>query len=441
MADFGITARPKIAMVPGVYARGHEKTVARRRRPADRSKGNPLITLAAAGVVANLTYQEVTLDIFTNMEELEQVWSRFERRAHATFYQSWLWCRAWMETIGKARGVIPRIIVASDGRNDVAFILPLQIRSHSGLKVLEWLGTPHNTYGHGLFEPAFLPPAQDWFRNNWARIVKLAGPVDAILLSEMPASLANHAHPMRGLFNLAGPNRSYRMALAPEYDSLLENKRSAETRRLYRKRERAIAAQGELTFGLPQDKAGLHATLAIMFAQQESRLAEHGVHGVFGRTERDFIYRLADLQDASNPVLLPYTLKFRGEIQAVMLGGVYGNTYWALISSLSATDLRKYSPGDLALRRTIEASCTAGLTSFDFATGDTGYKLHWADEAVELYALLAAVNLRGLIWAASMGAGMTLKRLIKQWPTSRHLFGGLRKAVLGTPFRRSRISD
>ncbi|MGH6907836.1 MAG: GNAT family N-acetyltransferase, partial [Aestuariivirga sp.] len=138
------------------------------------------------------------------------------------------------------------------------------------------------------------------------------------------------------------------------------------------------------------------------------------------------------------PVLLPYPLKFRGESLAVMLGGFHASTYWALISSLSAADLQKYSPGDLALRRTIEACCARGLASFDFAAGDTDYKLHWTDEVIALQALLAASNLRGLAWVCMMGAATLAKRLLKQSPLLRNIAMSLRKALLGKQLRQPR---
>ena len=105
------------------------------------------------------------------------------------------------------------------------------------------------------------------------------------------------------------------------------------------------------------------------------------------------------------------------------------------------TDLRKYSPGDLALRRTIEASCKQGLASFDFAAGDTPYKLHWADDMAPLHAFLAAINLRGLAWVCLMGAATFAKRLVKQSPTLRNAVTSLRTVLLGTRLRRAPPQD
>lgn len=381
--------------------------------------------------VQQLVPDHLKLTVHAELAPLEALWLTFQESAHASFYQTFLWCRAWCETVGKTKSTEIRIVMAKDQNGEIVFILPLQIRRRVGLRVLEWLGTPHTTYGHGLFAPNFLPHARNWFAHNWGEIVKLAGPADVVLLVNMPAVLGCHPHPLQQLFNMRGPNRYYRMALTPDYEALLARKRSKTTRRYYRKKERALAALGNLTFELPANKEETHATLRTMFQQQEKRLGERGVHGIFGDVEREFVHRLAELQEETNSFLLPYVLKVQGQVLAVLLGGFYANTYWAMISSLADTDLRKFSPGELALRRTIEASCIKGLTSFDFAPGDTTYKMHWADEVAPLHVSLTAVNLRGVPWACLMGAAIFAKRHIKQSPFMRKAAMSLRQALLG----------
>jgi CelD/BcsL family acetyltransferase involved in cellulose biosynthesis len=434
MAELGMAARPDRGNPATIYAQVHEKTLA----PDCLRAIDPI---AARQPVRQAAAEHLTLSVHTALAPIETLWTAFQEQAHTTFYQTFLWCRAWCETVGKAKNIEIRIVVASDENGGTVFILPLQVRRHYGVQVLEWLGGPHTTYGHGLFAPHFLPRSQDWLTGNWAHIVRLAGPVDAIFLADMPIALSGEPHPLQQLFNLTGPNRSHRMALSSDYGQLLAAKRSAETRRVYRKKERAFAALGDLTFGLPKTRQETHATLEIMFDQQRERLREHGIRGIFTKIERDFIHHLVDIQDESNPILLPYMLKFRGEVLSVQLGGLHANTFWAMIISLAATDLRRFSPGDLALRRTIEASCNHGLACFDFATGDTEYKLHWTDGVISLHVLLAATNLRGLPWACATGVGLVAKRLIKQSAAMRNAAMALRRALFGRRFRRGQPQD
>ncbi len=358
-------------------------------------------------------------------------WQTFEKEAAGTFYQTSLWCRAWADTAGASFKVAIRVMVAENDAGEIQFILPLQIRRRQGVAVLEFLCSPHNGYGYGLYDRAFLPEAAAWFAAHWSAVLALAGPVDAVALNDMPDRLLGARHPLAAHFNLKGANPSFAMRLTADFDSIHKRKRDGEDRRMARKKEQSLAQLGEVTFGLPAGRAGLHRTLDQMFEQQENRLAERGVRGVFGPRERQFIHRLAELQDENNPVLAPYRLTCGGEVLAIMLGGLHGGGYWALISSLAPGPARKLSPGDLALRRTIAACCEAGLSFLDFSAGDQPYKRAWADDTILLRTALQAVTFKGLAWTVLMGARLWIKRRIKSSPLLMPLSAGLRRMVFG----------
>lgn len=373
----------------------------------------------------------VTVAAFTDIAALEGDWRELEEEGVATLYQSYAWCRAWLETAGRHMGVKPVAVAGQDEHGRLLFLLPLQIRRRLGVRVLEWLGAPHGNYGHGLFHRDFLPLARAWFDGNLARVLAAAGRYDAISLREIPVTLQGIASPLAGHFNLRSVNHSYGLHLAPDFEALHRRKRDREDRRMARKKLDRLHAQGKVTMDLPASAAELHQTLAIMFAQQEGRLAERGVHGVFGPAERRFVHHLADLQEPGHLALVPYALKLDGKILAVMLGAVHGGTFWALISSLAPGDIRKSSPGDLALRHAIESCCTEGLTYLDFSSGDSRYKTSWADDVIELRAIVGAVNLRGFAFALLLAAHQPLKRGIKQSPLLMAAASNLRKIVRG----------
>lgn len=374
---------------------------------------------------------QLSLTVSRSLSEVAADWSAFEKRATGTLFQTFLWCQAWIETAGVEVGARPAIVIARDSGGVIQFILPLQIRRRFGIRALEWLGAPHSSYGFGLFLPAFLPMARQWFDDNWQQIVTLAGPVDAITMCEMPVSLQGIGNPMAGLFNFKGANRSYVLNLTPDFEKLHVAKRPSEDRRAARKKEQHLQAMGGLEFGLPRGRAEMHDILDVMFEQQKLRLAEQGVHGVFGPAERWFFHRIAERQDEKNPVLAPYYIKSGGKVLAVLMGGLHGGTFWALISSLAPGDLRKYSPGDLALRRTIADCCAKGLERLDFSAGDSRYKLNWSDEVVQLHATVGARTLRGLPFAAVFAIRQGVKSAIKGSPVLMSAAIAVRRALFG----------
>lgn len=373
----------------------------------------------------------LTVDIHTAIDSCIAEWENFERLAVGTLYQSSLWCRAWTETVGKSLNVSPRIAVVRNAAGRIQMILPLQIRRRQGVRVLEWLGTPHHNYGFGLFHCAFMQAAETWFVEGWDRLLNQIGGFDAVALTEMPIALLGHANPMRQLGNLRSANPSFFLALKRGFESLYAERKSAERRRAARKHENGLAQAGTVRFGLPEDAAATRELIDTMFRLQEARLAELGILGVFGPELRNFMQRLAELQDAENPILAPYALWCDDQVLAITLGGLHGNMYWALVSSLAPGPLRKFSPGDLALRRTIEACCQRGLSGFDFSAGDQPYKRGWTDDVIEMTNAIRGTNLRGILWAGVQFSRLAAKRAIKRSPVLFPLTQALRRAVWG----------
>lgn len=426
-ATLGIKKRPRPAAEAGHYTGQREETVARafpllRAVPA-RSKTS----------VQNSPVPPITVNVQHDLATAADGWSAFEQTANGTLYQAHLWCRSWMETVGVNLRVKPVIVTGQDATGDIMFLLPLQIRRRYGVAVLEWLGAPHGNYGHGLYAPRFAAMARAWFDENFAHVLGLAGDFDAISLREMPEHLQGAANPLAGHFNLKGANRSYNLQLCRGFEELHARKRDGEDRRSARRKLRMLEDKGTVEFGLPTTPADLHLTLDTMFRHQELRLAERGVHGVFGPHERQFVHRLAELQNPDRPILAPYTLKLNGEVLAVLLGGVHHSGYWALISSLAPGDHRKLSPGDLALRKTIEACCGQGLGWIDFSSGDSQYKQSWADNVVELRSIIGGRTMKGLAFAAALAAHETVKRAVKRSPAMMAAIGRLRTALRGRP--------
>lgn len=406
-----------------LYRPAHEGILAPRALIGAAPQSEPLTRMVWLG--------DLAVDVHPKIEPVFPLWQAFEADAAGTFYQSSLWCRAWLDTVGQDLDVAVRIAVGRDGLGNVRFILPLQIRRRQGVDVLEFLCSPHNGYGYGIYHKEFLPSAAQWFDEHWSGVAALAGHFDAVALDSLPEGLYGSAHPLKSQFNVKGANLSFSMALGQDFEAIHKRKRDSENRRAARKKEEALAQTGLVRFDVPTGTADFHQTLDEMFRQQEQRLAERGVHGVFGPRERQFLHRIADLQDDKRPVLAPYRFACGDEVLAIMLGGLFGGGYWALISSLAAGASRKYSPGDLALRRTIAACCQAGLGFIDFSAGDSAYKRAWADKTIHLHSVLQARTLRGLAWATAMAVRLRTKRFIKSSPVLMPLLAEIRRLLCG----------
>jgi CelD/BcsL family acetyltransferase involved in cellulose biosynthesis len=373
---------------------------------------------ASAGrqVGFNLTAENISIALTRDLTTLERDWLSFQEIAAGTFFQTFEWCRAWLDTVGRASKAEPVIVSGRYETGELAFLLPFCSRRSGGLNIIEWIATGQSGYGYGLFDPNFLPGAREWFASRgWAVIEKLK-PADVLHLRDMPEDFHGFPHPLGGWFSFAGANSSYTMKLEKNFDALYAKKRSPASRRGNRKRDAKLFTREHAIFGLPASPAETHQLLDAMFDHQQHRLSENGVSRLFGEPEKALIHRLADLPSNRAPSLLPYHLQTDGQLSAMMLGGYYAGAYWALISSLAPGNLRKYSPGDAALRRTIQACCENGLTAFDFSSGDMPYKWQWADKSIRLHETVRVLSWRGFAWALAKTLGLLAKRLIKRSP-------------------------
>lgn len=389
-----------------LYRKVRERNVAP-MRGSDTSPDSPTQVHPVPGGIVLSSHHDLAM--------VAEDWLSFQLHAHGTLYQNFNWCRIWLETIGRQHGVNPVIVI---GREDgqIRFLLPFQIARRQGIRVLEWLGSPYHNYGWPLLDPAFQSRAADWFRDGLSRMISAIDGIDAVALSENPGVLDTCENPLAAHFTARGANPSFALALNTDFESIHIRMRGGERRRSLRKKKSALEEQGQFHFGLADGKPALHAVLDTMFSHQEQRLAEIGVHSVFGQVERQFVHRLAEEQHEADPILAPYVLSLDGEVLAVMLGGLHGGTYWALISSLAPGPWRKFSPGDIALHHTIAACCARGLSRLDFSAGDSPYKRQWAEETIESSVILQALNLRGLVWAAAYALRLAIKRTIKRNP-------------------------
>lgn len=375
---------------------------------------------------------KVVVNLHSSLAELESDWLFLQKNGLCTFFQTYEWCKAWHETAGEARRAEPAVICGRDPEGNLLFILPFAIERHLGSQVLYWYSAAEITYGMGVFDRRFLNESPLAIEQLWPDILSALGGIDAVRLDNQPQAWEGVDNPLRFLFTTRGANQSYRMSLLDDYQTLYEQKRSASSRRGARKRDKKLFAAGDVKFGLPETGHAIYDLINTMINQQQDRLGQKGIRSVYDETRRAFLHQLANAtkQDGT-PVLLPYYLSVDEEICAVMLGGSFQSTYWALISSLTP-DSRLYnlSPGDHALRATIEAVCNRQYRVFDFAAGDTDYKIHWSDEIVPLFETIEAVTTRGTVLSAVTAIKTTAKRVVKQTPWLFSLAQSIRTSLL-----------
>ena len=375
---------------------------------------------------------EVDIVIHENMADARPAWLQLQSAgSQATFFQTYEWCNAWALTVGRDDAV-KILVVCGMIANKPVFILPFIARQSLGQTVISWFSYSEITYGYGVFDKNFLETCGGSLESCWPRIIKALPAFDALYLNAMPRTWAEADHPLAFLFNMTSANRSWRFRLDPEFSRLMA-RRSASSRRSIRKRDRKLEKSASLSFGLPQTGEDAKITIRTMLQHQKARLEARGIRGLYNERQREFLYLLSSEKDSKgNRVLLPYCLSLNGQTAAVMLGGYYDRTYWALISSLTPdTSLHHLSPGDYALRATVRACCEAGLQWFDLSSGDSDYKTHWGGKPVPLAESCHGYTLPGQLWCILRRLRTSAKRFIKKNPYLFDLAIAFRKLLRG----------
>jgi CelD/BcsL family acetyltransferase involved in cellulose biosynthesis len=390
---------------------------------ANGDTSQPPVRAVAGGIV---------IRIHGHLEPIEAAWRHLENEGLATVYQCFDWCSAWVSRVSAVRGVSVCIAVGENALGQTQFILPLQIRTIVGLRVVEALTAPQGAYGGALLHKDFAANrAEAWFREHFETLLAALPQHDVFRLADVQSTILDVPNPLLTVRHFQSANQSHIMALQPDFEAMLQAKRSAKTRRAMRHRDRLLEGAGHLEFDLPLNPVDRETTLLTMFAHQEQRLEEFGVFNVYDDLEMQFVIDLASIKTSEGQLLRPYRLRLDGETLAVMLGAYRHNTFWALISSLAPGTQRKLSPGDYALRQKLAALCADGTQRLDFSAGDTAYKFHWSDAQVPLNLIVRANSFKGLPLALAMLLREKLKRFAKQTQGLNSLLFALRRKLRG----------
>jgi CelD/BcsL family acetyltransferase involved in cellulose biosynthesis len=375
----------------------------------------------AAGVVID----GMSVFVVTDINQIEPLWREWQATAYTTVFQTIDWCKQWMVHCGE--GLKPHIVYGLNAKGDFAFLLPFCVDG----RCLKWIGQEHLIYGYGVYSDwALSQHGQAWFDNNAPTLVRLIEGVNRIDLRHLPDEMHGHRNPLLSLSNCIDPDTSCILNLSSDYDTLFTKKRSASSRTTIRNRDKRLAQLGDMKFAALAGDADAHAALDELLEDQAARLAENGITSPVDDTYRKLMHRWLDPDIA----LLQVTrLSIDGKSVASLLLTQHSDTMVFLMVSLARGPGRKFSPGDLALRKTIEFAIGQGYKHFDFSLGALSYKAPWTDVVVHHHHASRVLKASGIPMAGFVLAKQGFRRLFKSTPFIWNNFEKLRRTLRGKP--------
>ena len=367
----------------------------------------------------------LTIHQFHDFPSVETDWRGLETHGLATIYQSFDWCKTWMNVWGNSLLVRPYILVAKNENNEIVFILPWQLRRRLGVTCLEWLGQPSFNYGAGLFSKKIV--GAEWFDLYASELLNFHKSPAVINLRNMPERLFELTNPLSILHKSRGANSSFALNLNSNFEALQSSKRTPKSLSKIKRRDVRLRELGDLVFEYIVDPATARLAINESIDHKNRQLRENGVANIFSTEDRQFY------TDVFANNLAVFKLTLDGETLSTMIGAKFNGCFHLMIASLGSQKAQNLSPGDYLLRKTIAYYCGVNIHTYDFGSGEQAYKLHWADSEIQLFNFIAARSLRGLLLASAWRFSESLKRYIKSHDRIWKIVVRLRERLLGQP--------
>jgi CelD/BcsL family acetyltransferase involved in cellulose biosynthesis len=347
----------------------------------------------------------------------------------ATPYQGYDFLNRWQAHLGVEAGITPAIVVAYNQAEIPLFLLPLGARRLGGLRVLEFLGGKHANFNMGLWRRDFA--ASVGAPELRAVLRDLAARADLALLTAQPLTWDGATNPLALLPHQRSANNGFSGALIHDFDALFRARTNSAARKKMKKKERDLAAMGEVRFERAGDARQVHRALDTFFKQKSARMRLLGLPDVFAEPGvRRFIAAASEPKDGRPAPIELYTLSVDDMIVATMGGIVAGGRFCAMFNSIQGGRYAAESPGEQLIVRLVKSCCERGLGTFDLGVGQSRYKHLFCEDSEPLFdsylPLTAAAQLPALGFRLAGAAKRVLKEHPALWSivrTSRRLRG------------------
>ena len=344
------------------------------------------------------------------------VWRALAPADRGSFYQSEKFLLAWLEHFGDKEKVEPFFIVARDACGAPMALLPLGLFRFGPLRVAQFLGGPHANYNLGLFRADAAFSARD-LRLLLREAARAKGGPHLYRLVNMPLLWRGAANPLTLLPHRTGANRAYATALGADGEAWLATRPSAATRKKWRKKEKRLAATGELSYFRAKNEMQAQKILDAFFRQKSQRFGWLADPAKAAAT-RDFYATLTAFGAQGEALAVElHALGLDGRVVATLAAGLNGGRLQALFNSFDADPpIARCSPGEILLCHVLCDACARKIDAFDFGLGDARYKKTFCDDIESMADALFAPSFFGLLAQPFFAAGLAAKTAIKRNP-------------------------
>jgi CelD/BcsL family acetyltransferase involved in cellulose biosynthesis len=382
------------------------------------------------------------VDVHASPDAILADWRDLAATAPASAYQTEAFVLAWLDTLGKARGLEPMFVTARDAAGRAIALLCLGIEKHGGVRRAVFLGGKENNFNLGLFRvpDRFGRADIEALLREAARALGRRAP-DVFVLTNQPRTWAGAANPFCQLAHQASPSYGYGTQLTADPEAYFAARHSKERRKKLRKKEAHLARIGALSHLCAADHDTLQAGLAAFLAQKQARCEAQALDADFSDPAVQAFYTQSGApRPGAAPALELHQLRCGSRIVAVFGGMRHRDQFSGMIISFDGDpEIARTSPGELLLTKAIASECRSGVADFDLGVGEADYKATYCETPIPLIDVLFPLSMKGALYAAALAAQLRLKRAIKQQPRFFSAVQKLKRTVVRVK-RRDRMS-
>jgi CelD/BcsL family acetyltransferase involved in cellulose biosynthesis len=354
--------------------------------------------------------------VYDDIAAAERPWRALEGSGSlATPYQGYDFLNHWQAHLGADAGMAPAIVVAFNPSKIPLFLLPLGMRRVGGLRTLEFLGGKHANFNMGLWRRDVAATIGAADLRNMTR--ELAGRADLLTLTAQPLTWGGVTNPLALLPHQRSANAGFSCSLIPDFEALFRARTNSATRKKMKKKERGLAAMGEVRFERASDPRQVNRVLDAFFKQKSARMRLLGQPDVFADPAvRRFVAAIAEPDGERAAPAELYALSVDDMIVATMGGIVAGGRFCAMFNSIHGGRYAAESPGEQLIVQLVKACCERGLDTFDLGVGQSRYKHLFCEDAEPLFDSYLPLTAAAQLPALAYRVGASAKRVLKEHP-------------------------
>lgn len=337
-----------------------------------------------------------------------------------TPFQCGSWLQAWYDTLGAQPGLEP---VPIEIRNAVTgkpvYGLPLVRRWEGSQSIVEFADASLTDYNAPLLGECACLDELEFSPRVILRVLSAALPDDdRLCFVKMPTQLANATNPFAALrghtFSDFGTNVVTIEGSWAEYQQRLAKKVRKELERSLRVFQRDGC---NARFHIVRDNDEALAVLERMELLQADRMRELGLPFVLNEPQFSAFYRrLLELDLKSGRLIVSVLKSDPDELVAALLGLRDGERYAMIRLAHAGERWSQCSPGKLMIDRTMAYLHSAGVTQFDFTTGDYRYKKGFLAESEQLVDVAVGLSVAGRLTLFARRMVAQAKNLLRRYP-------------------------